>query len=103
MAAPAIPKNKFRKMGPHSPDRAATDTDGIAGSWSSRQQNPSISWLSKEGCCKSRPQMRRFWSVLVRMEEPRECSDRKIVSRCREREGRVYYGAIFEAKKEIPA
>src|SRR5271157_4796281 len=27
------------------PDRAATDTDGIGGSWSSRQRNPSIRWL----------------------------------------------------------
>jgi hypothetical protein len=26
-------------------DRAATDTDGIGRSWSSRQWNPSISWL----------------------------------------------------------
>ena len=29
------------------PDRAATDTDGIGESWSSQQQNPSISWLGK--------------------------------------------------------
>ena len=31
--------------GDAGPDRAATDTDGIGGSWSSRQRNPSISWL----------------------------------------------------------
>jgi hypothetical protein len=37
------------------------------------------------------------------MEDRRECSDRKIVSRCRERARRVYYGAVFEIKKEIPA
>ena len=38
----------------------------------------------------------------MRMEDRRECSDRKIISQCRERAGRVYYGAVFEAKKEIP-
>ena len=27
------------------PDRAATDTDGMGGSWSSQQRNPSIAWL----------------------------------------------------------
>jgi hypothetical protein len=26
-------------------DRATTDTDGIGGSWSSQQRNPSITWL----------------------------------------------------------
>jgi hypothetical protein len=26
-------------------DRATTDTDGIGRSWSSQQQNPSITWL----------------------------------------------------------
>lgn len=31
--------------GDAGPHRAATDTDGIGGSWSSRQRNPSISWL----------------------------------------------------------
>ena len=30
-------------------DRATTDTDRIGGSWSSQQQNPSISWLGKGG------------------------------------------------------
>jgi hypothetical protein len=35
------------------------------------------------------------------MEDHRECSDRKIVSRCRKRAGRVYYDAVFEVKKEI--
>ena len=29
------------------PDRAATDTDGIGGPWSSRQRNPSINWLGQ--------------------------------------------------------
>ena len=47
--------------------------------------------------------MGQFWAVLVRMEDRRECSDRKIVSRCREQARRVYYGGVFEAKKEIPA
>ena len=28
-------------------DRSTTDTDGIGRSWSSQQQNPSISWLGK--------------------------------------------------------
>jgi len=37
------------------------------------------------------------------MEDRRECSDKKIVSRCRERARRVYYGAVLDAKKEIPA
>ena len=31
--------------GDAGPDRAATDTDGIGGLWSSRQRNPSINWL----------------------------------------------------------
>jgi len=31
--------------GDAGPDRAATDTDGIGGSWSSRQRNSSISGL----------------------------------------------------------
>ena len=39
---------------------------------------------------------------LVRMEDRRECSDKKIVSRCRERARRVYYGVVFEVKKQIP-
>ena len=42
------------------------------------------------------------WAVLVRMEDRRECFDRQIASRCRERARRVYYGAVFEVKKEIP-
>ena len=46
--------------------------------------------------------MGQFWAVLVRMEDRREFFDRKIVSRCRERARRVYYGAVFEIKKEIP-
>src|SRR5271157_4580199 len=45
---------------------------------------------------------RQFWAVLVRMEGRRECSDRKLVSRCRERARRVYHGDIVGAKKEIP-
>jgi hypothetical protein len=31
--------------GDAEPDRAATDTDAIGGSWSSQQRNPSINWL----------------------------------------------------------
>ena len=46
--------------------------------------------------------MGQFWAGLVRMEDRRECSDKKIVSRCRGRTRRVYYGAVFEIKKEIP-
>jgi hypothetical protein len=46
--------------------------------------------------------MGQFWAVLVRREDHQECSDKKIVSRCRERAGRVYYDAVFEIKKEIP-
>ena len=46
--------------------------------------------------------MGQFWAVLVRMEDRRECSDRKIVSQCREPAGRVYYRAVVEVKKEIP-
>ena len=46
--------------------------------------------------------MGQFWAVLVRMEDRREFFDRKIVSRCRERARRVYYGAVVEIKKEIP-
>ncbi len=45
--------------------------------------------------------MGQFWAVLVRMEDRRECSDKKIVSRCRDRARRVYYSAVFEIKKEI--
>ena len=57
-----------------APDRAATDTDGIGGSWSSRQRNPSIGCWGKERCCKSRPQMGQFWAVLVRVADRRERS-----------------------------
>jgi hypothetical protein len=46
--------------------------------------------------------MGQFLAVLVRMEGRRECSNRKIVSPCRERARRVYYGAVFKSKKEIP-
>ena len=46
--------------------------------------------------------MGQFWAVLVRMEDRRECSDRKIVSQCREPARRVYYRAVVEVKKEIP-
>jgi len=35
------------------------------------------------------------------MEDRREFFDRKFVSRCRERAGQVYYGTVFEIKKEI--
>ena len=56
----------------------------------------------KEKCCKSRPQMGQFWAVLVRMEDRREGSDRKIVSQCCEPVRRVYYRAVVEVKKEIP-
>jgi hypothetical protein len=31
-----------------------------------------------------------------------ECSDKKIVSRCRERARRVYYRTVFEINMEIP-
>jgi len=46
--------------------------------------------------------MGQFSAVSVRMEDRRECSSRKIVSQCRERARRVYYGAVFELKKETP-
>jgi hypothetical protein len=41
----------------------------------------------------------QLWAVLVRMEDRRECSDKKIVSRCRERARRVYHGAVVGVKK----
>ncbi len=34
------------------PDRAAADTDGIGGWWSSQQRNPSTAGWGKERCCK---------------------------------------------------
>ena len=37
------------------------------------------------------------------MADRRECSRWQIVSRCRERARQVYYGAVVEIKKEIPA
>jgi hypothetical protein len=40
--------------------------------------------------------------VLACMADRRECSRWQIVSRCRERARRVYYGAVVEIKKEIP-
>jgi hypothetical protein len=46
--------------------------------------------------------MGQFWVALVRMEGRRECSDRKIVSPCRERVRRVCYRAVVEVQKEIP-
>jgi hypothetical protein len=45
--------------------------------------------------------MGQFWAVLVRMADRRECSYRKIVSRCREWARRVYYGAVFKSKRKF--
>ena len=39
---------------------------------------------------------------MQRLPSPSRVLNRKIVSRCRERATRVYYGAVFEIKKEIP-
>ncbi len=46
--------------------------------------------------------MGQFCTVLACMADRRECSRWQIVSRCRERARRVYYGAVVEIKKEIP-
>jgi Transposase IS116/IS110/IS902 family len=53
--------NRMKKVrGDAMPDRPTTDSDGIGGSWSSQQQNPSISWLGKGKALQSRPQMGQF-------------------------------------------
>src|ERR1019366_5081055 len=69
------PSDEAAVRGDAGPDRAATDTDGIA-SWWARQ--PRRIWLqrgwNKERCCKGRPQMRQFWAVLVWMADRRKCS-----------------------------
>ena len=44
--------------------------------------------------------MGQFWAVLMRMEDRRECSDRKIDSRCRERARRVYYVPLLRSKRK---
>jgi hypothetical protein len=42
-------------------------------------------------------------AVPVRMADRRECSDRTIVSQCRDQARLAYNGVVFEVKKEIPA
>ena len=84
------------------PDRAATDTDGIALGEVSRSESGYSGW-GKEKCCKSGRNPGPFRAVLLRMADRRECSRRKVVLRCCEQARRVYYGAVSEIKKEILA
>jgi hypothetical protein len=58
--------------------------------------------LGEEEYCKNRAQNGAVLAVPVRMTDLRGCSDRKIVSRCRDQARRAYNGVVFEAKKEIP-
>src|ERR1019366_2317630 len=82
------------------PDRAATDTDGIALGEVSRSESGYSGW-GKEKCCKSGRNPGPFRAVLLRMADRRECSRRKVVLRCCEQARRVYYGTVSETKKEI--
>jgi hypothetical protein len=55
------------------------------------------------GTPKSPVRCRNYKDYLSESAVNRECSARKIVSRGRERAGRVYYGAVFpRSKEEIP-
>ena len=58
--------------------------------------------LGEEEYCKNRVQDRAILAVPVRMADRRECSDRKIVSQCRDQERWAYNNVVFEVKKEIP-
>ena len=58
--------------------------------------------LLPDTLCRQNGVIGQFWTVLVRMEDRRESPITEIVSRCRQRATRVYYGAVFEVKKEIP-
>ena len=55
------------------PDRAATDTDGIALGEVSRSESGYSGW-GKEKCCKSRRNPGPFRAVLLRLADRRECS-----------------------------
>ena len=58
--------------------------------------------LGEEEYCKDRAQDGAILAVPVRMADRRECSDRKIVSQCRDQARLAYNGVVFEVKKEIP-
>ena len=58
--------------------------------------------LGEEEYCKDRAQDGAILAVPVRMADRRECSDRKIVSPCRDQARLAYNGVVFEVKKEIP-
>jgi circadian clock protein KaiC len=57
--------------------------------------------LGEEEYCKDRAQDGAILAVPVRMADRRECSDRKIVSQCRDQARLAYNGVVFEVKKEI--
>jgi hypothetical protein len=57
--------------------------------------------LGEEEYCK-RAQDGAILAVPLRMADRWECSDRKIVSQCRDQERWAYNDVVFEVKKEIP-
>jgi Transposase DDE domain group 1 len=85
------------------PDRAAPGTDGID---NGGQVSNGI-WLQrgwgKERCCKSGLESGTISGCAGADGRPSGVLPMKIVSQCREQARRVYYGAVFEIKKEIRA
>jgi hypothetical protein len=57
----------------------------------------------EERCCKSGLESRAISGCAGADGRPSGVLPIKIVSQCREQARRVYYGAVFEIKKEIPA
>ncbi len=45
--------------------------------------------------------MGRFWPCRLRMADRRECTDRTIVSQCRDRARLAYNGVDFEVKRKF--
>ena len=85
------------------PNRAATPTDGIASWWRNRRAEPGYSGVGVRRCvAKVGHKWGRFALCWCGWQTVGSASDEKSFSRCPERSRRVYYGAVFEVKKEIP-
>jgi hypothetical protein len=46
--------------------------------------------------------MEQFWAVLLRLADRRECSRSESFHSVDEQARPVYYGVVFEAKREVP-
>ena len=75
------------------PDRAATATGGIEGSWPRQQRNLTTAGCNP-GAISDCADVDGILSGVLPM---------KIASYCREQENQLYFAAVFEIKKEIPA